>query len=189
MSKSTSLSVVKSSSLSTCTDSTNSISIATTRIQNGEIQHRQQRLFKDNIFRLFACVLIVVLLASCDNPLSPKSKSSSTNIVFSVSDPTGSTGDCYYRIIEPVADVSTTFNIYPKYQQNVGWNGSYTFENVEPGSYGCIIGGIGETYRDFSIASGEHVVIKMEKSIGGYITTYYGTTVPVYQWSVAISKT
>ena len=138
------------------------------------------------LLRVAVCTIISLFLLSCDNPLSPKSIT--TDITFSVSDAYGDVGDCYYRIIEPVADPSHDFNIYPKYQENVGWNGTYTFKNVEPGKYGCIIGGMGNTYRDFSIAKGEHVSINMRKYVGGYITTYYGATVPVYQWSVDISK-
>ena len=141
---------------------------------------------KQAVLCLAWCLILVVNLSSCkkDDVLNK-----TTSVTFNVSDESGQgSGDCYYRIIEPVANTSTTFTINAKYQKNVGWNGSHTFEDIAPGSYGCIIGGIGNTYRDFSIAEGEHVTINMRYYIAAYITTYFGTTVPVYQWSVNITK-
>lgn len=132
---------------------------------------------------LILCSLLMLNFSSCKkDELDVK-----TSVTFNFTDEAGTSGDIYYRIIEQVSDPTTTFTIVDKYKQKVTGAVSYTFDDVEPGNYAAILGTVGETYRNFSIAKGERVTVNIKRYVAYYLTYNY-IRYPVYGWTASISK-
>ena len=53
------------------------------------------------------CIVIILMLTTNLTSCKDDIQSTKTSVTFKVSDEGGMSGDCYYRIIEPVANTST----------------------------------------------------------------------------------
>jgi len=137
-------------------------------------------------FSKLVLILSLVLLINLPSCKKDELLNKKTSVTFNISDEVGSLGDCAFRIIEPVADRSNGYTPVNKYAFETGLS-SYSFDEVEPGNYAGLIGGIGDTYKEFSIAKGEHITINYRYYVSGYVTVGY-VVVSVKSWSINVSK-
>ncbi len=133
---------------------------------------------------LLAFFLVLFSFSGCEEMLVQK-----TTVTFVVNDKSGKYSTFNFRVIERVADRSGTWNITNVATKKMDGY-SYTFENVKAGDYAGLIGTIGDTYKEFSLSSGDQVTLTYTNNatpitIGNSYSGYYSTSVD--SWSCRVT--
>lgn len=128
-----------------------------------------------------------IFLFSCEKDFFDKT----SEVTFKVNDQLGKVSGCNYRIVK-ANGCKCEFSPEDILTHSVNGTSSYTFEDVEPGTYAGLIGTVGNTYEEFTVEKGEHVTLTYTYgyagSISGSFSSGVGYSAAIGSWSCNITK-
>lgn len=136
-------------------------------------------------------ILIYILICVSFFACKKESLKKKTQVTFQVNDELGKISGCNYRIVK-ANGCKCSFSPEDIMTHIVDGKESYTFDDVEPGTYAGLIGAVSDTYEEFVIEKGDHVTLKYTYtsagSISGNFSSGSGYSANIPNWYCTVSK-